>query len=177
MADEYTSEIQKKIDALPPDIRQFIYSSEMESILRQIGTKHQLHIDQIGALETETAAVMIGLSKADEFVQNLTDSLNIDEAKSKVIADDINQQLFLKIRESMKNTPKIPVPTPTTTTVSAKVVIPTPAFAPPAPVAKPIEAHPADLMLTQKTVSVGPAASPPVKPQPYKADPYREPTE
>ncbi len=200
MADEYTLEIQKKLDALPPDVRKLVYSAEMESVLRQIGTKHQLHVDKIGLLESETVAVMIGISKAEDFVQNLSDSLNIDEVKSKAIAGDINSMLLLKIRESMKNTPRA-----TTAPVAVKITTPT-TQPPPAPMPKAIEPHPADMMLAQKTVSVAPVmpvapvlpiapkpatptppptsptspippATPPVAPKPYTADPYREPAE
>lgn len=184
MPDEYTLEIQKKLEALPPDVRKLVYSAEMESVLRQIGTKNQLHVDKIGLLESETVAVMIGISKAEDFVQNLSDSLNIDEVKSKAIANDINSMLLLKIRESMKNAPRA-------TAAPVPVKITTPATQPsPIPVApKAIEPHPADLMLAQKTVSVAPAIpvlpiapkpatpTPPPAPKPYTADPYREPAE
>ncbi len=176
MTDEYTLEIQKKLEALPPDVRKLVYSAEMESVLRQIGTKNQLHVDKIGLLESETVAVMIGISKAEDFVQNLSDSLNIDEIKSRAIANDVNSMLLLKIRESMKNLsqPARPaVPVKITTSVAPP---------PPPPAPKAIEPHPADMMLAQKTISVAPATPkpttiPPITPQPYKADPYREPTE
>ncbi len=88
--------------------------------------------------------------------------MSVDQTTAEAIAKEINEKLFLKIRESMKGTPQS-----------------TPA---PAPASKPIEPHPADLMLTQKTVTTAPTnptspeASKGATPKPYKADPYREPT-
>lgn len=197
MADDYTLEIQKKLDALPPNVRKLVYSAEMESILRQIGAKNQLHVDKIGLLESETVAVMIGITNPNDFVSNLADTLSIDEVKSKAIANDINSMLLLKIRESMKNLSQ-------PTTPPAAVKITTPTAPPPPPPASPApqkttEPHPADLMLAQKTVSVAPVLPippkpappvapmtpkpatppppPPAAPKPYTTDPYREPAE
>src|SRR5581483_5451989 len=101
--DEYSMEIQKRLDALPKDIQELVYSADMTTIVGQIGAKYKLHIDQVGALESEAVAVMIGLTKAEEFVSNLEDALGIPEEQAKRIETDINELLFVKIRESMKN--------------------------------------------------------------------------
>ena len=199
MVDDYTLEIQKKLEALPPDVRKLVYSAEMESVLRQIGVKNQLHVDKIGLLESETVAVMIGITNPNDFVSNLADTLNIDEIKSKAVANDVNTMLLLKIRESMKNAPRAataPVPVKITTPAAPPPTPPAPPKAPQS-IPKAIELHPADMMLAQKTVSIAPAApvlpiapkpaaptppptspippaTPPVAPKPYTADPYRE---
>ncbi len=170
-------EVQKRLESLPADIQALVYSADMDGVIQKVGTKNQLHIDQLALLEAEVGEVMLGFTESKDFVQNLMDTLQVDRAKADTVAQDINEQLFSKIRESMKNLSR-----PAAQTPPAAPIVTTKPTIPPAPVAKPAEAHPADLMLTQKTVSVAPVAPkpatpPPPAPQPYKADPYREPTE
>jgi hypothetical protein len=182
MADSINSdEIQKLIDALPPEVKTLLYSKEMDAVMQQIGTKHQLHIDQIGELESEVAAAMIGISQMQELPQNISDTLGVDMTKSNGIVADINLLLLDKIRTSMKknDTEKsvimpsamaasatAPAPTPTTQ------VEPTPAAASPLPtdmqieppipptptlakVVTPVPQMPeADVMLSEPTVSL-----------------------
>lgn len=190
-------EIQKKIETLPPDIQALVYSADMHKTLIDIANKHHLHIDQVGKLETEAAAVMIGLTNQNSFVSELADALDLDTTKAEELVRDINDQLFLKIRESMKKLYSAS-PTPNTARTAStpqpvRTAVPTPATQVPAMTtpAKAPELHPADMMLSQPTVSAAPPAPPkpaappaatapaakpePPKPGPYKADPYREP--
>ena len=189
--DSYTpEEIQKKFDSLPSDIKSLVYGADMLNLIQRVGEKYKLHVDQIGILETETADIMTGFSKPDEFVKNLMSSLSVDKTQADNIAKDINEGLFLKIRESLKrlySEEKVPA-------AQMPPAAPVVTIKPTAP--KLVEPHPADIMLTQKTVTTAPSAPmapkpatpvapvapkpvapPPVTPQPYKADPYREPTE
>lgn len=233
--DDYAQEIQRKMDALPPDVRNFIYSADMGNIIRSIGAKHQLHVDQIGALESEAAAVMIGLSDAKNFTNEVADTLRVSQEQAVAIVSDVNSQLFVKIQDAMRGKPvapavapapaavppiSVPLPKPPTASPAQASGVPTPpkppvtpppAAAAPAPTPvtppaqKPKELHPADLMLSQKQVTVAPppklapapatpagapqnaqkpatppapsapAAPQPPAPKPYAADPYREP--
>jgi len=163
-------EIDKKMEALPQDIQGLVYSARMLDVIQGIGAKYKLHIDQIGVLEAEVADVMIGFTPAEKFVPNLVATLSLDKATAENIAKDINDELLIKIRESMKKSYYQPTAAPPPAPVAPAPV------APPAP-QKPTEPHPAELMLSQKTVTTAPPVpSAPAKPEPYKADPYREPT-
>ncbi len=200
MADHYTEEIQKRMDALPPDIQALVYSADMGAILHTIGEKHQLHVDQIGALEFEAAAVMIGLTEPANFSQELVDALDVSPEKAEDIAKDIDNQLFIKIRESLKKLPSTLVTAaaaPTTTApaiTSPAVTTPSVSVVMPSAVA-PKEITPTPIVITR--VVPPPPATPPstpaapsmpavekmltektteVKPI-YKTDPYREPPE
>ncbi|MDE2213096.1 MAG: hypothetical protein KGJ34_00995 [Patescibacteria group bacterium] len=95
-------EIAKKFDALPAEIKSLIYSAEMLNTVERIGEKYKLHVDQLGLLESQTADVMIGFSKPENFVSNLSRSVQIEVGVATAIAAEINDQLFLKIRESLK---------------------------------------------------------------------------
>jgi hypothetical protein len=182
-------EIQKRFDTLPADIKTAVYGADMLNLLQKIGQTNKLHLDQMDVLEAETADVMTGFSKPEEFVANIIDSLSIDKSQAEKIAHEINEGLFLKIRESLKN-----IHSQAQTGQKQSPSIAT-------------EPNPADVMLSQKTVSSAPVApsapNPPASqvvpsttsastpsapqppqpkvdpaaPQPYKADPYREPVD
>ena len=199
-------EIQKKFDSLPEDIKSLVYSSDMLTTIQKIGQQYKLHIDQLDVLEAETADVMTGFTEPENFASSIAERLAIDKQTADKIAQDINDQLFVKIRESMKKTyeqqktgnekpttPTPPTPVPPTPAPQVKPVVPPQ----PSPAQKPPTITLADLALSQKTVSMPPKPasggqllassnttpnqSAPkqevVKPPPYKADPYREPAE
>lgn len=183
-------EIQQKFDSLPPDIQGLVYSADMLKILGDIGNKYQLHIDQAGTLEAETADVMTGFTQPEEFSGHLKESLGIDDSKAEAIVKDLNEQLFSKIRESMKalraSQPTAPaaasnpvvraVPPPAPPALREPIAPPAAAPVPPsAPKPTPPSPSPVvDTMLSQPTVTVPkPSSSNP----PTKPDPYREPAE
>ena len=202
----YTKEeIEKKFAELPADIQSFVFSADMEAALQEVGTKNQLHVDQAGALETETVDTMTGLESSESFAERIMDSLEVDEKKAAAIVEDVNNLLFLKIRASMQKVAETlppqesPAPaamreTPTRTSPPQEehILPPTstsvslPAVTTPVPVPLVPISTEAELMLTEKTVSmpstpqqtVVPApTTPPAeaqKPVSYRVDPYRE---
>jgi len=165
-----TKEAEERFNTLPPEVQKFIYSPEMFAALKNIADKHKLHVDQLALLQAEVSSVMLGFTESQDFVSTLEENVRLEEAEAKLVATEVNDQVLLKIREVMKqlpkNQPNAPTPPPAP-------VAPAP-VAPPAP-QKPAEPHPAELMLSQKTVTTAPTVpAAPAKPEPYKADPYRE---
>lgn len=150
MDDELTQQIMQRLAELPADVRQAVQSTNLSKSIQALGTKYQLHIDQIGELEDETLMAMLGFVPLESFEKRLASALHLPGETAKKIAGDVNQNIFLAVRTSLRQFTK-------------------------AEAAIPKETHPADLMLSQKTVTVAPAIPP--KPEPYKADPYREPVE
>jgi hypothetical protein len=201
-------EAKQKFEKLPAEIKKLLYSEEMAIILQKVGEKNQLHVDQVDALYTETGQVMLGFATTQEFVEDIVDILKVDSVKANAIAKDINDMLFIKIRDAMKQPVSVPRPSeqvvPATPAPLSSVIPinktpePTPAAEapvtassgiPPMAVTKATEIHPADMMLTQKTVTTTAPAAPAQKVEPlgrstitgeapkpgeYKADPYRE---
>lgn len=106
MTTDYTSaEIQRRLEALPPDIRNLIYGTDVGEAAESIGNKHSLHIDQVGALEAATINTMIGFVVPQDFPDVLAEDLGVDPDRALAIAHDIDTALFQKIREQMKATP------------------------------------------------------------------------
>jgi len=171
-----SEETQQRLASLPEDVRNVVYGTDMDTIIRQIGLKHNLHIDQMGLLEAETIEVMLGFTKPNDFTSSVMESLEIDQQKAGVIVRDVNDMLFLKIRDSMKKvaemeavspaihtqdsatsaTSDVPVPQPSATTTIPVPTVPKPSQPTQTLAPKLPEMHSADLMLTQKTASVAP---------------------
>ena len=98
-------EAEKRFKSLPSDIQQLLYSTDMNKILVDIGSKYKLHIDQIGKLEEETGSVMLGFIEPADYSRMISEALQVDSAVAENIVKDVNEQLFIKIRESMKQLP------------------------------------------------------------------------
>jgi hypothetical protein len=95
--------IKQRIKVLPSDIKEAIKNADLPIKFDKISNKHGLHIDQSGALQTETLLVMIGLETTDNYVSNIQKALDISRSEAYSIADDINKEIFNSIRESLQS--------------------------------------------------------------------------
>ena len=93
---------QEAFQKLPADVQTAIYSVETSRAIEQIADKHYLLIDKMGLLAEEVGLVMLGATHPKDFIRNLSDKLGIDRETAKKIAEDVNQQIFAKVRESLK---------------------------------------------------------------------------
>jgi hypothetical protein len=78
-----------------------------------------LHIDQAGKLSDEIGLVYFGINKIEGFSQRLVSNLHIDQTTANKITDEVNNKLFLPIRELLQKLPpteKSPVNIKETTT-------------------------------------------------------------
>lgn len=103
--DDYRSglmEIDPAIAKLPQDLQQIILSTDTAEAIQNIGQKYNLHIDQMGGLDDEVGAVMVGETKPDEFVDKIKNRLQVDQPAAEAISREVNEQIFLPIRESLR---------------------------------------------------------------------------
>src|SRR3990167_3261611 len=99
----YTDQrIAQMYDNLPEDLKDSIFSVDTTSVINEIGRKYGLAIDKIGDLANETGMVMLGVTHPNEFIGNLTERLEVDKEKARAIAQEINEQVFKKVRESLR---------------------------------------------------------------------------
>ena len=99
----YTDQqISQMYDSLPEDLKDSIFSVDTTSVVNEIGRKYGLAIDKIGDLANETGMVMLGVTHPNEFIGNLADRLEVDKEKARAIAQEINEQIFKKVRESLR---------------------------------------------------------------------------
>lgn len=94
--------LNERFDNLPKDIQEAIIATPWKEKLGQISKKHNLHIDQAGRLSEETILVMFGLEHPNDLIGNIAKHVEVSQEKAETIANDLNQEIFLKIRESLK---------------------------------------------------------------------------
>mgnify|MGYP001617430965 CR=1 FL=1 len=95
-------QIAQMYDNLPEDLKDAIFGLEMNEIVERIGRENQLNIEQIGELANETGMVMLGVTHPNEFIANLAERLEADKEKARIIAQEINEQIFKPVRESLR---------------------------------------------------------------------------
>ncbi|PIT96781.1 hypothetical protein COT82_01265 [Candidatus Campbellbacteria bacterium CG10_big_fil_rev_8_21_14_0_10_35_52] len=100
--DETQEIIKEQLKKLPEDVRKAIASVDLRDKIKRISEKHHLHIDQGGELENETVLVMLGLESAYDYRMNLKRGLQISDSRAQAIAFDIDKEIFMNIRESLK---------------------------------------------------------------------------
>jgi len=88
--------------SLPENIKKAIEVIDVDSTLASISKKYNLHVDQTGALATETYMVITGITDGAEFVDNVEKEVGIAEDVAVQIVTDINNQIFLKIRQLLQ---------------------------------------------------------------------------
>jgi len=95
-------QILEKYEKLPNDLKEAIFGAEVTEAVNGIGGKYNLHIDKIGELANETGMVMLGMVSPKDFIRNLSERLEVNMETAGKIASDVNSQVFLKVRESLK---------------------------------------------------------------------------
>ncbi|MBI5140338.1 MAG: hypothetical protein HZA94_02745 [Candidatus Vogelbacteria bacterium] len=101
---EYTTEeLDAIVETLPGDVKDAIFSVNSAKIINEVGKKYGLHIDQIGIAAEETGNILLGISRPTEFVDNLQTRLRIERVRASEVAAEINEKIFSKIRESLRN--------------------------------------------------------------------------
>mgnify|MGYP001036694538 CR=1 FL=1 len=100
--------IQEKVKNLPEKVKESFFSLETGRIIREVGQKHNLHVDQIGILADLIGQVLLGILPIGSFTHNLTRYLHLDSETAKFMAIELNEKIFLPIREDLKkiNNPK-----------------------------------------------------------------------
>lgn len=90
-------------EKLPEEIKRLLGSSEITDKIINIGKKYNLHLDEQSNLNEEMSLVLYGLEKTENFNSNLRRNINLSEDLANLITYDLNQQIFSKIREELKN--------------------------------------------------------------------------
>lgn len=167
MENNTAENIEKRLAELPEDVRNAVLAVEWEEKVRTIANKHSLHIDQTGALGDTTLMAMLGFFTMDEYPERIAQELTIPVDTASTIAAEVNAEVFLPIRDSLRKFTETAVkPTEPAPVVPSAVRTPKP------------DLSAAEDMLQAKTVTI--PALPAIqqetpKPAAYNADPYREP--
>lgn len=94
--------IKDHLAALPEPVRKAIASFDWAREVFDIGRKHSMHVDRIGELQTEVMLVVLGLVSPRDFQNELFDRIEPNRDIALEISDEVNQKVFIRIREYMK---------------------------------------------------------------------------
>lgn len=94
-------ELEQKYQKLPEDLKEAIIGVKTAETIYDTGQKNALHVDQIGELADEVGLAMLGLTKTEDFVNHIKNRLQIGQTTAEQITREINEQIFLPIRESL----------------------------------------------------------------------------
>ena len=94
-------ELESRISALPPEIAEVYDSSATAMIILNAGRSQGLPIDKVGDIARDVGYVILGFASTAEFISDLEEIIG-DKEKTKAVAVEINQKIFLPIRESLK---------------------------------------------------------------------------
>lgn len=186
------NEIQQKFKDLPQDLRDAIFSVDTADIIQAIAKRHGLSIDKMGELADEVGLLILGATHPKDFVSHLEKKLDVDVEKVKKIAEEVNTQIFAKIKESLKKMHAMEeeeiikkeetvVQTPEPETPTPEPIIPTtqpPVSSPQPPVSSPFEEKLKEKVFkTESPIKKEVEEAKKERRYPAEADPYREPTE
>lgn len=102
----YTKEqLLEMFSRLPEPVQRMMYDVDVVKKIREIGTKHKVSIDGQGVLAEEIGYVMVGASQAKDFPLSLSQRLQLPSDEAKLLAEEINKDIFTPFRqELMKHT-------------------------------------------------------------------------
>jgi len=96
--------IEDKFKQLPEEIQMAMTSTDVTKLIKKIGDRHGLRIDQESILYDLTSYVMLGLIPSKEFVKTLSKEAGVEELTSKKIAEDINMEVLSQIKSGIQAT-------------------------------------------------------------------------
>lgn len=129
MLDITKDQLIAKVATLPKDLQEAIEAPETLEILEKLAPTYQLDVVHIGLLHRLTVKLLAGVIAPREFVTLITDDLGIEQATSMLIAQDINRDIFSKVKNSLKSitaetaevTAKAPIVSPYSTKADEKM--------------------------------------------------------
>lgn len=94
--------ILKRYESLPDDLKEALIGIGTASAIYEIGRKVNLNVEKIGELAREVGLIILGFVPSANFISDLKTVLEVNEEKAAEIAQEVNERLFLPIRESLK---------------------------------------------------------------------------
>lgn len=89
---------------ISPKVLGIIDSFEVNSKLVSIATKNKLHTDKAGDLHDIVALVLSGFLEASAFIKRVEIILDIPHEQALAVAEEVNREIFMPIREEMQKT-------------------------------------------------------------------------
>lgn len=94
-------EILAIINKAPTPIKEAIEEGSAALTVADIGLRHTLHVDQIGILAELNRNMLLGLTRPQEFLNELIEA-RVSEPTAKEIMAEINKEIFIPLRDQMR---------------------------------------------------------------------------
>lgn len=94
------------MQTLPQIIREYLTQGKYTAVAKDMMAKYGLRIDQGGVLEREIMLLLMGIENPDEFSKALAEDAKLEQKTINGIVEDINEQIFVPLREQMRNGPE-----------------------------------------------------------------------
>ena len=94
--------ILERYESLPDDLKDALMGVDTADAIYEIGRKANLNVEKIGALAEEIGLIILGFVPSENFISDLKKVLEANEEKVSAIAAEVNERVFIPIRESLK---------------------------------------------------------------------------
>ncbi|MBU1292432.1 hypothetical protein KKH07_03115, partial [Patescibacteria group bacterium] len=92
---------------LPQNIRQIFFTVETADKVYDLAKKNRLTDDQLWYASHTTGMILLGEVNIVNFVKTLQEKCKLAEEPARQLARDINQAIFLPVKESLKQIHKV----------------------------------------------------------------------
>jgi hypothetical protein len=89
-------------DKLPKDLKRVVMSGALAQTFQKIGTEHRLPVDKMGALADLVTLTILDLVSRDSLQAKISEELRVSGNDAALIARSVNDQVFLRIQEILK---------------------------------------------------------------------------
>jgi hypothetical protein len=98
---DYTT-LEENFKKLPEEVQYALTSPKIAEDIQAIAQKNGLMLDQMEVLYDITTYVMLGLLPSNKFTSTLAKELNVSEKQAGLITGQISNEVFVNIRELMR---------------------------------------------------------------------------
>lgn len=95
-------QLQEAFSQLPPVVQRAITSATVEKRLRELSTKHNLHLDQWQGLENEVMLALLGIQPVETLQKNLEKEVHVDTNTAQALTDAVSKEIFEPIRQELE---------------------------------------------------------------------------
>jgi hypothetical protein len=96
------AEMADRFTLLPEELQKVILGSNYQQQLFEIAKKHKMTFEELGTLELETTMVLLGMTRPEEYRDEIQIQLKKNESDIEALVKDINENVFTPVRGSLE---------------------------------------------------------------------------
>lgn len=105
---EKNIKIETKFQAISNELKVHLTSTETANKIHQVGEKNNLNENQLWWASHTAGMIILGETNIVNFVKTLQEKCKLTEEPARQLARDINQAIFLPVKENLKKIHKVP---------------------------------------------------------------------